>query len=101
MPRVSVGIRIKPEKVGEETLKDFSYRSLKEGAKLDISVSGNRSEFFVDDLYVPTCSQAEVFTRCAQPIIDTVIEGFNATIFAFGQTGGSKLTIKILLCHAF
>lgn len=87
MPRVSVGIRIKPERAGEESLKEFSYRTIHEGAKLDINISGSRSEFHFDDLYIPACSQADIFCRCAQPIVNTVIDGFNATIFAFGQTG--------------
>jgi hypothetical protein len=32
-------------------------------------------------------TQAMVFTETAQPIVDSVLEGYNGTIFAYGQTG--------------
>ena len=35
-------------------------------------------------------SQEDVFERVAQPVIDSVINGFNGTIFAYGQTGSGK-----------
>ena len=85
MTKIRVGIRIKPER--EDPLKDFSYRSIRESTKIDISVSGNRSEFYFDNIFEQTCSQGEVFAMSTQPIIDAVLEGFNGTIFAYGQTG--------------
>ena len=35
-------------------------------------------------------SQAEIFADCARPIVDAVLNGYNATIFAYGQTGDRK-----------
>jgi len=34
--------------------------------------------------------QDEVYDACAKPVIDSVLEGFNGTIFAYGQTGTGK-----------
>ena len=31
-----------------------------------------------------------VFNKVARPIVDNVLEGFNGTIFAYGQTGTGK-----------
>jgi kinesin family member 6/9 len=35
-------------------------------------------------------SQEEIFKEIAQPVVDSVIEGYNGTIFAYGQTGSGK-----------
>jgi len=35
-------------------------------------------------------TQKEVFSSVVQPIIDEVLEGFNCTVFAYGQTGTGK-----------
>ena len=35
-------------------------------------------------------NQKEVYDSAAKPIIDSVLEGFNGTIFAYGQTGTGK-----------
>ena len=34
--------------------------------------------------------QVDVYNRTARPIVDSVLEGFNGTIFAYGQTGTGK-----------
>jgi hypothetical protein len=35
-------------------------------------------------------TQKEVYDRCARPIVNSCIEGYNGTIFAYGQTGTGK-----------
>merc|ERR1719331_783423 len=35
-------------------------------------------------------SQEQVFTRMAVPVIQSSLDGYNATIFAYGQTGSGK-----------
>ena len=35
-------------------------------------------------------SQEDVFEQVAQPVIDSLMSGFNGTIFAYGQTGSGK-----------
>eukprot|EP00659_Diplonema_papillatum_P006273 gene6273-9616_t len=37
-----------------------------------------------------TCSQRDIFVQFVQPMVDSVLEGFNATIFAYGQSGSGK-----------
>ena len=38
----------------------------------------------------PSTTQDQVFENVAQPVVDSVLEGFNGTIFAYGQTGSGK-----------
>eukprot|EP00966_Prymnesium_polylepis_P058322 1350637-Prymnesium_polylepis.1 len=35
-------------------------------------------------------TQDDVFERVAQPVVNSVLEGYNGTIFAYGQTGSGK-----------
>lgn len=40
--------------------------------------------------FQPGCQQELVFKQAALPIIESVLEGYNGTIFAYGQTGTGK-----------
>ncbi|CAD5114844.1 DgyrCDS3880 [Dimorphilus gyrociliatus] len=46
--------------------------------------------FTFDTVFGPDCKQVDVYNTCARPIVDSVIEGYNGTIFAYGQTGTGK-----------
>lgn len=46
--------------------------------------------FTFDQTYGPGCTQREIYDKTASPIVDSVLEGFNGTIFAYGQTGAGK-----------
>ena len=46
--------------------------------------------FAFNGILEQSASQDEVFERVAQPVVDSVMEGFNGTIFAYGQTGSGK-----------
>ena len=43
-----------------------------------------------DFAFGPECSTEELYTRTAQPLVDAVLEGYNATVFAYGATGAGK-----------
>ena len=46
--------------------------------------------FTFDAVYPPHSLQETIYKQTAAPILDSVIEGFNGTIFAYGQTGTGK-----------
>jgi kinesin family protein 5 len=50
----------------------------------------NTYRFSFDRIFGPKSSQHEVFNIAAKPIIESVLEGFNGTIFAYGQTSSGK-----------
>lgn len=50
----------------------------------------NTYRFSFDRIFAPTANQQDVFDLAARPIIDSVLEGFNGTIFAYGQTSSGK-----------
>ncbi|XP_067132536.1 kinesin-like protein KIF3A [Centruroides vittatus] len=46
--------------------------------------------FTFDTVFGPDAKQLDVYNQAARPIIDNVLEGYNGTIFAYGQTGTGK-----------
>lgn len=46
--------------------------------------------FTFDSVYDYKSEQENIFTETAYPIIDFVLQGYNGTIFAYGQTGTGK-----------
>ncbi len=46
--------------------------------------------FAFDAVFGPASTQLDVYNRVARPIVDNVLEGYNGTIFAYGQTGTGK-----------
>lgn len=46
--------------------------------------------FTFDGVFDWNSAQEELFEECARPIVDSVMEGYNGTLFAYGQTGTGK-----------
>lgn len=46
------------------------------------------SEFM--QVFGPTAQQKDLYEQAVIPIVNEVLEGFNCTIFAYGQTGTGK-----------
>lgn len=46
--------------------------------------------FTFDQVYGPTAQQKQIYDRTAAAIVESVCEGYNGTIFAYGQTGAGK-----------
>jgi hypothetical protein len=47
-------------------------------------------QFTFDHVYDWNCKQADIYSTCAAGIVENVLEGYNGTIFAYGQTGTGK-----------
>merc|ERR1719240_2425634 len=65
---------------------------LKEGKSENFlkSQQTQRLGFGYDRVLGPSASQAEVYRETAQPMIEHVLSGRNATVFAYGATGSGK-----------
>ncbi|KAM4041045.1 kinesin-like protein KIF3C isoform 1-T1 [Anomaloglossus baeobatrachus] len=46
--------------------------------------------FTFDAVYDASSKQADLYDETVRPLIDSVLQGFNGTIFAYGQTGTGK-----------
>lgn len=47
--------------------------------------------FTFDHVFGPNSKQLDVYNIVARPIVEAVLEGYNGTIFAYGQTGTGSL----------
>ena len=46
--------------------------------------------FSFDAVFAPTITQRKLYDICAAPVVSSVLDGYNGTIFAYGQTGAGK-----------
>ena len=46
--------------------------------------------FSFDYVFAPDCAQTLIYEQSAFSLVDNVLEGYNGTIFAYGQTGCGK-----------
>uniref|UniRef100_A0A3Q3KM37 Kinesin motor domain-containing protein n=1 Tax=Mastacembelus armatus TaxID=205130 RepID=A0A3Q3KM37_9TELE len=51
---------------------------------------GSDRVFPFDHAFGPTASQDEVYESCVQPLVESLVHGYNATVFCYGQTGSGK-----------
>ncbi|KAK0606315.1 hypothetical protein LWI29_036423 [Acer saccharum] len=55
----------------------------------DDSISNPKKDFELDRVYGPHVGQAELFSD-AQPLVQSTLDGYNVSIFAYGQTNSGK-----------
>uniref|UniRef100_A0A4W3I5G2 Kinesin-like protein n=1 Tax=Callorhinchus milii TaxID=7868 RepID=A0A4W3I5G2_CALMI len=55
----------------------------------DTVLVGGKSYVF-DHVFQPNSSQEQVYNACAKNIVKDVLDGYNGTIFAYGQTSSGK-----------
>jgi DNA replication protein DnaC len=55
-------------------------------------VTGNSEpiDYTFDATFDPNSRQIDVYNTAVEPIVESVLEGFNGTILAYGQTGSGK-----------
>jgi len=46
--------------------------------------------FSYDNVFAPDCAQEKIYEESAFSLVESVVEGYNGTIFAYGQTGCGK-----------
>ena len=46
--------------------------------------------FAFDHAFGPSADQLSIFSACGAPLVEQLLDGFNATVFAYGQTGSGK-----------
>lgn len=49
-----------------------------------------QKEYKFDEVFGPECTQIHVYYRVLEPLIEEVLQGYNCTVFAYGQTGTGK-----------
>eukprot|EP01006_Ploeotia_vitrea_P054289 TRINITY_DN67869_c6_g4_i1.p1 TRINITY_DN67869_c6_g4~~TRINITY_DN67869_c6_g4_i1.p1 ORF type:complete len:778 (-),score=48.57 TRINITY_DN67869_c6_g4_i1:607-2940(-) len=93
---VKVVVRIRPLSDDEERnghrvcTEAFSDRGLITVKSPDSDDSDQAKNFFFDAVFQPNCTQRDIYDTCAASVVESVLNGYNGTIFAYGQTGSGK-----------
>lgn len=91
---IRVYCRIRPFLPGQNKKQQTTVEYIGENGELvivNLSKHGkdNRRLFKFDKVFGPTSTQEEVFID-TQPLVRSVLDGYNVCIFAYGQTGSGK-----------
>ncbi|DAZ94857.1 TPA: hypothetical protein N0F65_008159 [Lagenidium giganteum] len=93
---VRVCVRIRPLSTKEKQ-DGREYIVFANGSTGEISLNNPEADereppkkFTFDAAIPPECTQMDVYNQSATDIVDSVVNGFNGTIFAYGQTGAGK-----------
>ncbi len=89
---VKVAIRVRPmNKHEEEQNSELCVEVNKDNNTVSIfKKTGNPKTFQFDYVFPMDCNQREIYDTVAFPIVDSIFQGYNGTIFAYGQTGCGK-----------
>ena len=53
-------------------------------------IDGGTKQFSFDAVFSENVSQRKIYDTCAAPVVQSVLDGYNGTVFAYGQTGAGK-----------
>ncbi|XP_073093325.1 centromere-associated protein E isoform X4 [Manis javanica] len=86
---VAVCVRVRPLNSREEALGEDTQAYWKTDNNAIYQVDGSKS-FNFDRVFHSNETTKNVYEEIAVPIIDSAIQGYNGTIFAYGQTASGK-----------
>eukprot|EP00946_MAST-07B_sp_MAST-7B-sp1_P001488 g1488.t1 len=80
-----------PEAAVSFTMQEgFDANEGRQRRRPGVNVDGIQFEATFDDVFGMHVSQADIFNAAVRPIVDASMCGYNATVFAYGQTGAGK-----------
>ncbi|KZV16226.1 armadillo repeat-containing kinesin-like protein 1 [Dorcoceras hygrometricum] len=91
--RVRVAVRLRPR--NPDDLSDTDYADCvelqPELRKLKLKKNNWNSEAYrFDEVFTQSVSQKHVYEVVAWPVVESVLDGYNGTVMAYGQTGTGK-----------
>lgn len=86
MNRIKVCCRIRPQKTGDEGC--ITVDQVDNGRSIVPCIfAGGGSGFQLDEIFSDSSTQSDIFESVAKPCVVDLFEGFNCSIFTYGQTG--------------
>ena len=74
----------------KESFKKVGKQMIREKILGGESAPLQGKEYVYDHVFGPKNSTLDVYERVAKPLIEKAMEGFNSTVFAYGQTSSGK-----------
>ncbi|XP_047128856.1 kinesin-like protein KIF11-B isoform X1 [Hydra vulgaris] len=94
---IQVAVRCRPRnsqeiKAGSADVVDINNQTKEITVRQDMNYmdKGNNKTFSFDKVFGPKSKQIDIYQSMVCPVIDEVLQGYNCTIFAYGQTGTGK-----------
>lgn len=88
---VRVAVRFRPSSEQERETRDAAARAFFVWPDNRTVESVDRSHVFeFDRVFDENSSQQDVYAVVAQPLVEDLLEGYNATVLSYGQTGSGK-----------
>ena len=91
---VRVMVRCRPMNSKEQNRGNFSIMTLDYQSKTasiqDPREESNLRQFTYDAVFGPDTAQQKIYEISTFPILEAVFNGYNGTVFAYGQTGTGK-----------
>ncbi len=89
MERITVVVRVRPmngkeQKAGEDIAVDYDE------SRNEIALDKSGRPWTFDRVFGRGTEQGDFYRDVARDVVQSALEGFNATIFAYGQTGSGK-----------
>ena len=90
--RVKVSIRIRPFNDDEKKLDPTSPVEIvdQKNNVMTINREFDKKNFSFDNIFPMESSQISIFDTTSKEVVNSVLKGYNGTIFAYGQTGSGK-----------
>ena len=91
--RVMVHCRVRP--LNEEDSKSYGRDTILDTLEqnkglLVLKRDFDRKTFTFDSVFDQSSSQKEIYSKVGEPVVSSILQGYNGTIFAYGQTGTGK-----------
>eukprot|EP01060_Flectonema_neradi_P002060 TRINITY_DN11244_c2_g1_i1.p1 TRINITY_DN11244_c2_g1~~TRINITY_DN11244_c2_g1_i1.p1 ORF type:complete len:1140 (+),score=332.44 TRINITY_DN11244_c2_g1_i1:95-3421(+) len=88
---IRVVVRKRPMSSSEsQDYKEIVDLDLAMGSVAVKSAVGDASRWTFDAVYDNTFTQGQIFNKEVMPLVQSVLDGYNATVFAYGQSGSGK-----------
>ncbi|XP_063896935.1 kinesin-like protein Klp61F [Helicoverpa armigera] len=90
---IQVSIRLRPLNQREKDIKSLGVIDVVNSREVVVRTSQQSSltkKFTFDRAFGPSASQVQVYQEVVSPLIEEVLNGYNCTVFAYGQTGTGK-----------
>eukprot|EP00959_Pyramimonas_sp_CCMP1952_P025120 527172-Pyramimonas_sp.AAC.2 len=92
---IQVVVRVRPFSEKEKENKTLPVVTASSENKEVTIIKGTgprqqRSTFKFDSVYTSFTTQQQIFDETLAPVVEDVLKGFESTVFAYGQTGGSR-----------
>jgi kinesin family member 5 len=88
---VKVVVRVRPQNKIETSRGGAPCVTVnKENTEINVDDGYNAQKWTFDCVFAPNSTQPQVFEFVGAPVVDAVFQGYNGTIFAYGQTSSGK-----------